>query len=149
MLYIAIIAALLGGIFISVQGGINGMMGNETGIFTTMLIPVVTQIIILTIFLAVRKDMWINIMKLKDVKFGILFLVVSALLGLGIMGSLTFSIMKIGPLIAFGVVIFSQLLTSMILEHYGVFKITQFAISKYRLTGLLAMIIGIFLFYKK
>lgn len=47
MLYYGIIAALLGGIFIALQGGINGMMGSKVGIFTTVIVPVATQFIIL------------------------------------------------------------------------------------------------------
>lgn len=148
MIYIGIIIALLGGVFISLQGGINGMMGNQVGIFTTVIIPVYTQVIILSIILLSKKDLWINITKLKDIRYGIVFLVISALLGLGIMSSLTFSIMKTGPLIAFAIVIFSQLLTSMIIEHQGLFNVLQNPINGFKLAGLAFMLIGIGLFYK-
>jgi len=148
MIYIGLIVALLGGIFISLQGGINGMMGNQVGIFTTVIVPVYTQVIILSIILASRKELWENISKLKEIKHGVLFLVISALLGLGIMTSLTFSIMKIGPLIAFAIVIFSQLLTSMIIENHGFFNSIQNPINGFKIAGLALMLLGVGLFYK-
>lgn len=148
MIYIGLIVALLGGIFISLQGGINGMMGNQVGIFTTVIVPVYTQVILLSIILASRKELWENISKLKEIKHGVLFLVISALLGLGIMTSLTFSIMKIGPLIAFAIVIFSQLLTSMIIEHHGLFNSIQNPINGFKIAGLALMLLGVGLFYK-
>lgn len=92
--------------------------------------------------------MWISVLKLRDVKFGFGFLIISALLGIGIMSFLTLSIMKTGPLVAFAIVFFSQLFTAMLLEHFGLFEIAQKSISGYRVLGLIAMLIGIGLFYK-
>lgn len=148
MLYYGIIAALLGGIFIALQGGINGMMGSKVGIFTTVIIPVATQFIILTTVILFKKQLWINVLKLRDVKFGFGFLIISALLGIGIMSFLTLSVMKTGPLVAFAIVFFSQLFTAMLLEHFGLFEIAQKNISSYRVLGLIAMLIGIGLFYR-
>lgn len=138
----------MGGIFIAFQGSINGMMGNEVGIFPTVIIPVFTQLCILSIILITRRELWINIDKVKDLKYGVVLLIASALLGLGIMSSLTFSIMKVGPLIAFAIVVFSQLVTSMILEHQGAFRMLHSPISGSKLIGLLLMLAGIGLFYK-
>lgn len=148
MLYYGIIAALIGGVFIAIQGGINGMIGSKVGIFPTIIVPVITQLIILSAVVLTKKDLIGNILKLKDVKFGVGFLIISALLGLGIMSTLTFSIMEIGPLVAFAIVIFSQLFTSMMVEHFGLFDLVQKSISGYRVLGLLAMLVGIGLFYK-
>lgn len=148
MLHYGIIAALIGGVFIAVQGGINGMIGNKVGIFATVIVPVLAQFAILCAVVLLKRDLIGNILKLKDIKFGLGFLIISALLGLGIMNTLTLSIMKIGPLVAFAIVIFSQLFTSMIVEHLGLLDTVQRSISGYRILGLLAMIVGIGLFYK-
>lgn len=148
MLYYGVIVALIGGIFIAVQGGINGMMGNRVGLFPTVIVPIITQFIILTTVVLVKRDLVGNILKLKDIKFGVGFLIISALLGLGIMTTLTLSVMEIGPLVAFAIVILSQLFTSMIVEHFGLFEMAQKSISGYRVAGLLAMLLGIMLFNK-
>lgn len=148
MMYYGIIAALIGGIFIAIQGGINGMMGSKVGIFTTVIVPVVTQIVLLSTVLLFKRQLWSNIIKLREVKFGLGFLIISALLGIGIMSFLTISVIKIGPLVGFAIVIFSQLFTSMMVEHFGLFEAAQKSISSHRVLGLLAMLIGIGLFYK-
>ncbi|SHK18160.1 DMT family transporter [Paramaledivibacter caminithermalis] len=148
MLIYGIIAAVFGGIFIALQGSINGMIGSKVGIFTTVIIPVIIQIIILCTMLLFNRRLWINILKLKDIEFGLGFLIISALLGLAIMSFLTFSIMKTDPLIVFAIVVFSQLFTAMIVEHFGFFEAAQKSISSYRVLGLIAILVGIGLFYK-
>ncbi|MCT4563141.1 MAG: DMT family transporter [Maledivibacter sp.] len=148
MLYYGIIAAVLGGIFIALQGGINGMMGTKVGVFTTVFVPVTTQFLILSTVVLFRRQFLGNIIKLKDIKFGFVFLIISALLGIGIMSFMTISIMKTGPLVAFAVIVFSQLFTAMITEHFGFFGVVQNGISGYRVLGLMAMLVGIGLFYK-
>lgn len=148
MLYYGLLAALLGGVFIAIQGGINGMMGEKVGVFTTVIVPVVTQFIILSTVILFKKELWTNILKLKDFKSGFGFLIISSLLGIGIMSLLTISIMKTGPLVAFAIVVFSQLFTAMITEHFGFFEVAQKSISGYRVLGLIAMLAGIGLFYK-
>lgn len=148
MVYVGLMFALLSGIFIAFQGGINGMMGKEVGIFTTVIVPVYTQVIILSLILFSKKELFTNISKLKDIKHGIVFLAISALLGLGIMSFMTFSIMKSGPLVAFAVVIFSQLFTSMLLEYRGAFEMAKQNITIYKVLGLILIMGGIKLFYK-
>lgn len=147
-MYYGIIAALIGGVFIAIQGGINGMMGSKVGVFTTVIVPVVTQIVLLSTVLLFKRQLWSNIIKLREVKFGLGFLIISALLGIGIMSFLTISVMKIGPLVGFAIVIFSQLFTSMMVEHFGLFEAAQKSISSHRVLGLIVMLIGIGLFYK-
>ncbi|MCG8542376.1 MAG: DMT family transporter [Clostridia bacterium] len=148
MVHYGVIAALIGGVFIAVQGSINGMIGDRVGIFTTVIVPVITQFIILSTVILIKKDLAIGISKLKHIKFGFVFLIISALLGIGIMSFLTLSIMKIGPLVTFAVVIFSQLFTTMIVEHYGLFNMVQKSTSINRVLGLVAILLGIGLFYK-
>lgn len=148
MMYYGIIAALIGGVFIAIQGGINGMMGSKVGVFTTVIVPVVIQIVLLSTVLLFKRQLWSNIIKLAEVKFGLGFLIISALLGIGIMSFLTISVIKIGPLVGFAIVIFSQLFTSMMVEHFGLFEAAQKSISSHRVLGLIVMLIGIGLFYK-
>lgn len=148
MVHYGVIAALIGGVFIAVQGSINGMIGDRVGIFTTVIVPVITQFIILSTVILIKKDLAIGISKLRHIKFGFVFLIISALLGIGIMSFLTLSIMKIGPLVTFAVVIFSQLFTTMIVEHYGLFNMAQKSTSINRVLGLVAILLGIGLFYK-
>jgi len=77
------------------------------------------------------------------------YLGVSALLGIGIMVTLTVSIMRVGPLLGLAMVVFGQLFASMVIEHFGWFETSQKAISINRVVGLVLMLVGVWFFSKK
>jgi len=76
-----------------------------------------------------------------------LLLVISGILGLGIMITMTFSIMEIGPVMTYTVAIFSQLLAATIIEHLGIIGVGQNSISPFRVLGLILMVVAVKLFY--
>lgn len=146
MEYLGILFALIAGTFITSQGAINGMIGQKVGIFPTIIVPVCVQIVLLLLAVAINRNFMTNTMRVKEIDQGFLFLTISALLGLGIMSLMTYSIMKIGPLVAFTVVIFSQLLSSMIVEHFGLLGMPQHSINFKRIGALILMLIATKLF---
>ncbi|WZL72415.1 DMT family transporter [Clostridiaceae bacterium 35-E11] len=146
MEYLGMVFALIAGTFITSQGAINGTVAQKVGIFPTIIIPVGTQIVLLLLAVVINRNFGVSTMKLKEIDHGFIFLGISALLGLGIMSLMTYSIMKIGPLVAFTVVIFSQLLSSMIAEHFGLLDIPQHSISFKRISALILMLIATKLF---
>ena len=146
MFYVGVIFALAAGIFIAVQGSINGMMGSEVGVFTTVIVPVVIQIILLSGYLMMNRKLADGFSKIGNNKMFIVFLIIAAILGLGIMVSLISSIMRIGPLLALSIVVFSQLLASMVIENYGWFGATQHYMTNNRILGLIVMLGGVVLF---
>lgn len=147
MVLLGFALALAAGIFIALQGNINAMIASQTGIYTVVLIPVVTQVMLLGTFLLFKREYAQEVLKIGKIDYGIVFLVISALLGLGIMTTMTFSIMEIGPLAAFSTVIFSQLLASMIIEHFGLVGVAQNNISPFRIAGLALMLVAVKIFY--
>ncbi len=148
MLYYGIILALVAGVFITVQGSINSMVGSAMGVFGTVIIPVWFQAVILTLLLFFNGAFMTQISAFKEKGSMILWLLMTALLGMGIMISITLSFMKIGPLLALSLIVFSQLAISMIIEHYGFFGTSVVPMSLARLGGLVTILIGVFLFSK-
>lgn len=147
MMVMGFALALAAGIFIALQGNINALVAGQTGIYTVVLIPVVTQVILLAAFLAVNRPYVQEVARIGQVNWGLALLVASAFLGLGIMTTMTFSIMTIGPLVAFTTVIFSQLLASMVIEHFGLIGVAQNPVSVFRILGLGLMVVAVRLFY--
>ncbi len=147
MVAMGLVMALAAGIFIALQGNINALVASQTSIYTVILIPVLSQMVILTALLIAKREYVIGVLKIAKVEYGIALLVFSAILGLGIMATITFSIMEIGPLIAFTTVIFSQLFASMFIEHFGLIGVAQNNISPFRILGLFLMLIAVKLFY--
>jgi len=147
MLAMGLAMALAAGIFIALQGNVNALVASQTSIYTVILIPVLSQTVILFAFLLAKREYAVGVLKIAKVEYGIALLVFSALLGLGIMATMTFSIMEIGPLVAFTTVIFSQLLASMFIEHFGLIGVAQNSISPFRIMGLVLMVVAVKLFY--
>jgi transporter family-2 protein len=148
MLYYGIILALAAGIFITVQGAINSMAGSTIGVFSTIIIPVWIQVILMTTVLLFSGKYMAELAAVKDHKIMILWLLGSALLGTGIMLTITMSFMNIGPLLALSLIVFSQLAVSMVIEHFGWFGTVLTPITLSKIGGLGAILLGVFLFSK-
>ena len=148
-MYVGIFIALLGGIFISVQGSINGMVGNNSSVSAVISIPVAIQMLIYIVIVALNSNFRNEMLKIFEFQYGIYYLVLSAILGIGIMLTLTLSFMKAGPLFALSVVVFSQLFISMIIEHYGFFGLAVKTINFSKIGGLFFMLLGVLLFTRK
>lgn len=148
MLYYGIILALAAGIFITVQGAINSMAGSAIGVFSTIIIPVWIQVILMTTVLLFSSKYMAELTAVKDHKIMILWLLGSALLGTGIMLTITMSFMNIGPLLALSLIVFSQLAVSMVIEHFGLFGTVLTPITVSKIGGLGAILLGVFLFTK-
>ncbi len=148
MIYIGILFALLAGVFITTQGSINGILGSQFGVVPTICATVAVQIVLLGILLFLRRDLALKftglMVQTESLKYGIAV----GLLGFGIMTTLIISVMRVGPLFAFAIVVFSQLVTSMIIEHYGFFEVAKRSISTSRIGGLALILLGIVFFYR-
>jgi len=149
MIYIGVIFAIIAGVCVALQGSVNGFVGGQVGVFPTILVPIAIQIVLLMGLLFVKRELVADSMKLSTMTNGWWLLLFSAFLGLGLLSFMTLSIIKIGPLMAFGIIVFTQLLISMLLEHFGLFGAVQSTVNMSKLAGLLCVMGGVFLFYRK
>jgi len=147
MLMMGLLMAVAAGIFIAFQGNINALVASQTSIYTVILIQVLAQVIILGALLFSNWQYASGVSKIFKMNFGMLLLVISGILGLGIMITMTFSIMEIGPVMTYTVAIFSQLLAATIIEHLGIIGVGQNSISPFRVLGLILMVVAVKLFY--
>ncbi len=147
MLIMGLALAVVAGIFIALQGNINALVASQTSIYTVILIPVLTQSAILGAILLVNRQYVSGVVKIAKVDYGMLLLLISGILGLGIMATMTFSIMEIGPVTTYTVSIFSQLFAATLIEHFGLIGVGQNAISPFRILGLILMVVAVRLFY--
>lgn len=148
-MWIGLMIALFAGIFISVQSAINGMVGSKVGVMPVVMIPVSYQVIIYVVALLSTKKTYVALTEITTYPAAWWYLILSAFLGIGIMLTLTLSVMKIGPLLGLAVVVFSQLGMSMVIEHFGFFEMTKRTLSMNRVVGLGLMILGVVFFARK
>jgi len=141
--------ALMAGVFISVQGSLNAMVGTRASVGAVISIPVLFQLAIYTGWILLNQNFRREVFGIFELRFGVTYLLLSALLGIGIMVTMTLSFMKVGPLLALSLVVFSQLAISMAIEHFGCFGTQVTPVSLIRVAGLALMLLGTFLFAQK
>ncbi len=148
MQYFGIAIAFVAGIFMTLQGSINGMIGQKVGLFPTILVSVSMQFLTFILIVAVKRDIISGVISLNNVNYGFFFIFIAALLGLSVLFTTTYAIMDIGPLMAFSIIIFSQLFGSMIIEHFGIMGMPHHPITIKRILALVLMVIAARLFMK-
>jgi len=146
---IGALIALMAGVFISVQGSLNAMVGTQASVGAVISLPVLVQVVIYSLWVTLSKGFRAEVLEIFEMNYGIYLLIISAILGIGIMVTMTLSFMKIGPLLALALVVFSQLGISLVIEHFGYFGTPVTPVSWIRLAGLALMLLGTFLFAQK
>ncbi|TNJ60622.1 DMT family transporter [Paenibacillus hemerocallicola] len=144
MNWMMMLVVLLGGGATAVQAGVNGALGRKVGTiegaFTSFLIGTVALFLIM-MFLG--KGNVLQIVSLPK------WQLTGGLLGALYVIGMVFAVPKIGVASSMVAVIAGQLLTSTILDHFGVMSGKPIPIDWQRVLGIVLLAAALFLFYKK
>lgn len=140
----AVLIPLIGGMFVSLQGTLNGNLGKKIGTIESTYLSFFTGTVLLTIVVIFLGDG--NLFKITEAPawqwicaiFGFIFIFVTA-----------FSVPKIGVTATNATIVIGQLITSMVVDHFGWFnnEITPFTLKRF--IGILLMVGALFLFILK
>ncbi len=139
-LTLVIAIGILGGFAAGLQGPLASVMAKDVGtwgsVFVIHLGGLVGSAVILLWPGAGRLAAW------RDVPW---YALIAGLLGLVLLGSLTFCIPRLGIAATMTLIIVGQLVVASILDHHGIFveQVRSFDLS--RLTGLVVLLIGTWL----
>ena len=142
-MFIYLLLAIIGGTFIGTQAGINGVLGKRIGVIEGSFVSFfIGTIILLLLAIFLGKG---DLLKVTTVPKW-------QLIG-GVFGACYVTIMvavvpKIGVASAITAVIVGQLLLSVTLDHFGIFIKQPIPIDRYRITGLVLLLISLFLIFK-
>lgn len=144
MNWMMMLVVLLGGAATAVQAGVNGALGRKVGTiegaFTSFLIGTIALFLIM-MFLG--KGNVLQIVSLPK------WQLTGGLLGALYVIGMVFAVPKIGVASSMVAVIAGQLLTSTILDHFGVMSGKPIPIDWQRVLGIVLLAAALFLFYKK
>jgi transporter family-2 protein len=144
MNWMMMLVVLLGGAATAVQAGVNGALGRKVGTiegaFTSFLIGTVALFLIM---MFVGKGNVLQIVSLPK------WQLTGGLLGALYVIGMVFAVPKIGVASSMVAVIAGQLLTSTILDHFGVMSGKPIPIDWQRVLGIVLLAAALFLFYKK
>jgi len=138
-----ILLLLLAGFGVSVQGTINGGLGKNIGSIQAAFVSFLVGLFSLSILLLfVGKG---NISAIGTVPR---WQLTGGLLGAFYVVVLAFSVPRIGIALSIVTVVVSQILASLMIDHFGWFDSVQVAINSQRLFGALLLIVGLIFIYR-
>ncbi|MEM9522706.1 MAG: DMT family transporter [Pseudomonadota bacterium] len=132
--------AIIGGCAVALQGQFMGMMDRKIGTSGSLFINYLSGFLIasLVLFLT-QSDNLKNISQIPWYAFTV------GLLGLIIAGSIGYSVPRIGLSTTLTIIVASQFIVAMILEHYGIFSDVRKPVDPWRLSGACGLIISVWL----
>ena len=144
MNWFMVLVVFMGGIAVSIQAGVNGGLGKQIGViegtFLSFLIGTITLFIMMLIF---GKGNLLNVTTVPK------WQLIGGLLGAFYVYTLVLTVPKIGVASAIISVIVAQLITSSLIDHFGLLGMKQIPIDGQRILGFLFLIAALFLFTKR
>ena len=135
--------AIMGGIATAFQGRFMGIMEQRMGWKECVFITYVSGgILVALVMLAARGG---NLSAWPKVPW---YVFTVGVLGLIIVGTVGYTVPRLGMAKAFTVMIAAQLIAAMALDHFGVLGATVRVLDMYRIMGFVVMIVGVWLILK-
>lgn len=138
-----VLIAALGGCAVAFQGQFMGIMDRNIGTTGSLFINYLSGAVIATVLLLAFKESPIKVWS------GVPWYALTAgILGLVIAGSIGYAVPRLGLSTTFTVVVATQFVVAMILDHFGLFGAATKPIDMNRLAGVGTLIISIWLITK-
>jgi transporter family-2 protein len=137
-----IVIALLAGVFIPMQGGLNGLLGKEIkSPIHASLISFIIGTAAIALYIVLTKQT-VSLEGVKNVPWYVWFA--------GVLGAFSISVIiltmpKLGPGLTMGLVVAGQMLISVGLEHFNILVTQPHPISLLRVVGILLIVGGVVL----
>ena len=141
----ALALALISGILMAIQGSLNATLSKVIGLIETTFVVHITGTIILLILLFVVKMGTGDLYAFQQAPW---YSYLGGLLGVFIIYLVAASIPKVGMANATTAIIVGQVLTAIIIDHFGGFGLERMTIGWNDLTGLILLAIGAYLLLK-
>jgi transporter family-2 protein len=137
-----IIIALLAGVFIPMQGGLNGLLGKEikSPIHASLISFIIGTAAIALYIVLTRQT--VSLEGVKNVPWYVWF---AGLLGAFSISVIILTMPKLGPGLTMGLVVAGQMLISVGLEHFNILVTQPHPISFLRVAGILLIVGGVIL----
>jgi transporter family-2 protein len=136
---VAVSLAVLAGLAGSVQVAVMGRFGGRIGVLEALTFSTAVQLALsLAILLAVRSGFG----GLGGAFRAPAWMWLGGLMGLTVVGAITFAQPRIGATATIGILIAGQLVMGAVIDRYGLFGVEQIAISPPRAVGILLLGIG-------
>ncbi|MGI6364661.1 MAG: DMT family transporter [Bacillota bacterium] len=137
-LLVPLIIAALSGLAMTFQGAINAALKEKIGVA-----PMSLTVHLIGLIVSVAAVLFISgTPRLEDFKNAPLYSYLGGLLNVAIIGGVAYSIAKTGATIGISAILFGQLTTAVVLDHFGIFALEKIPLSWVRIIGVVLMLVG-------
>ncbi|HHV61506.1 MAG TPA: DMT family transporter [Firmicutes bacterium] len=136
---IALLVALFSGVFMAIQGSLNSRLGKIIGLWEATLVVHVVGLLTIAIILFVLGLGKGDIGRLPGAPW---YTLIGGLLGVLIVYSVVVSIPKLGVAVATTSIIVGQVMTALIIDHYGIFGLQRVPFTWLKGIGLVLLAAG-------
>lgn len=133
-----LVIAALSGLAMSFQGSINAALKEKIGVapmsLTVHLIGLIVSLVAVLILTGVPP--------MEEFKNAPLYSYLGGLLNVAIIGGVAFAVAETGATMGISAILFGQLTTAVILDHFGLCSLEKVPISWIRVAGIALMLVG-------
>ena len=137
---VLVILAVIGGIAVALQGHFIGIMDQRIGSKESVFITYASGGILAALIMIVSRGGHLNAWQNAP-----WYSFTAGALGLVIVGVIGYTVPRLGLTMAFTVLVASQLVVAVMLDHFGVLGATVRTMDLPRITGLVFLILGVWL----
>jgi len=137
---VSLLLAFLAGVLAAIQGTINSLVGKTTGQYVMIIGVSLVQMVLAALFLF-RGGGALPVTILP-------WIVAGGIMGVVIMFGVSASIPAIGAMTAFVLLIFGQIVTSALIDHFGWFGVTRSPLTLQKIGSLLLILTGVYCLIK-
>ncbi len=138
--FTVLLVAVIGGVAITIQGQFMGVMDQRLGTKESVFLTYAIGGLIISLFLWATR--FGNLREMREVPW---YAYTSGLLGLVIVGSISYAVPRLGVSRAFTVLVAAQFVVAVVIDHYGLFSAAVQPVTSPRLLGLALISVGVWL----
>jgi transporter family-2 protein len=136
---LALILAFVSGVLMAVQGALNAGLSKVIGLLeTTFIVHIIGTVVILLLLFGLKMGKG-NLVAFAEAPW---YLYLGGLVGVGIIYLVAASIPEVGAANATTAIIVGQVLTAIIIDHFGAFGLEQASFGWNQIIGLVLLAIG-------
>ncbi len=137
---VLVILAIIGGIAVALQGYFMGIMDQRIGSQESVFITYASGGILAAVMMIAARGGHLNAW--QNVPW---YALTAGALGLVIVGTIGYTVPRLGLTMAFTVIVASQLVVAVMLDHFGLLGAAVRTLDLPRITGLIFLILGVWL----
>ena len=133
-----LIIAAFSGLAMTFQGAINAALKERIGVAPMSLTVHLVGLIVSLAAVLVLTGM----PRIEELKNAPMYSYLGGFLNVAIIGGVAFAISKTGATIGISAILFGQLTTAVVLDHFGIFTLERIPFSWIRIAGVILMLVG-------